>query len=180
MTTSGTQAYLPFVFRMYRGLTYRWFQFHGLIISSGVIGITAVEAVYPYNTSTMPERVSGYRETRISIRERGGCLPAVGCLGSVALLTIFLAAFGVGIGGGFSVRPPTSDVRIVWGGAIGNKDVIPRVTPWYVRQQLGKDSNFLNHSANFNIGVAEVNEAGVIDKNLQVPDAALDINAATR
>ncbi|MDO8498352.1 MAG: hypothetical protein Q7S44_01010 [bacterium] len=92
---------------------------------------------------------------------------------ALALVTILS---GAAVGAGFAVK--VGDVRATFGVGVGNRDAMSNAMPWYAKNQIGADSPYVSQSFLAKFGIIEVVEALAIDKNLQIPDSALDLKIA--
>lgn len=111
---------------------------------------------------------------RESSESRIGC----GCssFGTVLLFGLICTAFGIGIGGGCSVRIPLTEANISVGGALGKKEVVQQALPSYLREKVGDNTNFINHSGTLTVWLAEGIDVLVVGKQPEAPNIDLNIS----
>lgn len=111
---------------------------------------------------------------------RGGCGCLSGCGSFVFVLivggalTIFNAAFGLGV----SVGIPLTQSNVTVAGSIGMKDKVVDALPGYTRGRLAGNQNFINQSTTVTIGPAE--GAGLFVIGAQEGAPAIDLYLTLR
>jgi hypothetical protein len=120
-------------------------------------------------------------ERRSRWRGRPGCVGCgSGCGGFLVvivlggILSIFPAAFGVGV----SVGVPFMQSNVTVAGSIGAKDRVIGALPEYARDRVGGNQNFVNNTSTLTIGPAEGVGLFVVGRQEGAP--AVDLYIALR
>lgn len=93
-----------------------------------------------------------------------GPRPHIGFAGFFVVITIglVLMLMNIGIGLGISFRIPTTNANLTVAGCLGEKNKALAALPFYVRNRLGSNKDFINHSMTMTVGPIEGCEMGVI------------------
>jgi hypothetical protein len=111
----------------------------------------------------------------MSIRKHG---PRIGFAGFFVVITLglVLMLLNVGFSLGITIRIPTTHSNLTLAGCLGEKNKAVDSLPSYVKNRLGSNNDFMNHSMTTTIWNIEGCEIGVIGEQPGAPVFTIHIS----
>ncbi len=108
-----------------------------------------------------------------------GPKPHIGFAGFFVVITLgfVLMLLNVGISLGLTMRIPTTNANLTAAGCLGEKNKALASLPSYVRNRLGSNQDFINHSMTMTVGPIEGCEMAVIGYQNGAPSFSIHIAA---
>lgn len=89
---------------------------------------------------------------------------------------LILAAFGITVGIGASIKVPATDLNFSLGGSLGKKEEVKQILPIYLQNRITDNNTLFNHSTTLTIWLAEGVGIVVFGTQPEAPLADLNLN----
>lgn len=93
----------------------------------------------------------------------------------VLIFGIIFALIGITVGLGFTLKIPTTEINISFGGSIGRKEAVHQILPDYLNSRIADDKTFINSTNTATIWIAEELGFCVIGYQPEAPSADISL-----